>query len=139
MSQFARRTVLVVGMFAFLGFAAMYGFGAFCWGHESYEVKAPNAFSGSRWGVSFGPKQVHLRKNDTLVVRYDAEIHNGHLFIHVFKPFKPFGSEQGHSHYVRTSGKGEFLVPIRETCYYVISIDTSARCDLSYELSWSRR
>jgi hypothetical protein len=136
-----RGLALLTGL-AVVTFLGMYLSGAFCWGYESYEIYSTNTYSKSRYGASFGRKRVYLLANDTLIIRYEASIRKGHLTLHVFKPFKPFGAKDSVSRTVYNSGQGEFILRIRESCYYVICISPhpgNGGYDLSYEATWSRR
>jgi len=95
---------------------------------------------GSEWGfddfVFFDGQEV--------VIEYDAEIHAGSLWFHVFQPFDgEFGD--GVTHYVTETGKGTWTTPITKTGYYHVSIEPTVvrgkgvGWDLSYSVKWGAR
>ncbi len=144
MTRFSTKQIAatVFGAIA-AGFLLFWFFGGICWRYESYEVQQESVFSGSRYGVSLGPKQFYLRKGQTLALSYSAKIKHGSVDFFFAKPFKSaLNTKGGKMDRVTASGSGEFRYPIPESGFYRISTWTMldrGKTDLSYTAHWTAR
>jgi len=140
MAFFARyKTACYVGLALIAGFVAYLAYDTgMCFGSADYTVEF-DGFGSSHRGVCLGCKSFYLRKGQTLKVSYDVEIRRGYLHLHLINRSAPFMKGTVRSDYAKTSGKGDFIVPIRESGWYVIRIDGSPDgrgYDLDYTASW---
>lgn len=106
-----RRWLIGSGAAAML-FVAMYVAGLFHRGYESKRI----AFSGAsriESGRGFGATTMHLRRGQSLVLQYDAEIEHGGLTVRLTKRFAPLAAVPGGAKTIDRSGSGQLRVAPR--------------------------
>jgi len=140
MTFFARyKTACYVGIALIGAFAAFFAYDTgMCFGFQDRTVYM-EGFGSARHGISLGSNTFYLRKGQTFVTAYDVEIRRGYLHVHLINRNAPFMKGTVMSEWVRTSAKGEFTLPIRESGWYVLMIDDSPDgrgYDLDYTASW---
>lgn len=98
----------------------------------------------NRMGTELGFDDFVFFDGQEVVVEYDAEIHKGSLWFHVFQPFDGKLGD-GVTHYVTESGSGTWTTPITKTGFYHVTVEPSAvrgvgvGWDLSYSVKWGAR
>ena len=94
--------------------------------------------------TQIGLKTFAFLKGQTIVIRYDAEIRRGCLWLQVWHMFRE-GKDSSVSTCITASGTGEWTVPVTETGVYAVIIDSSVirgvrpGWDMSYAAWWGAR
>jgi hypothetical protein len=129
-------TTYVSGMFPWLGYAS--------WTRSSFGAGGLTIVGESKRGFDVGPDDFLFVEGQEIFIDYDVSITAGSLWFHVFQPFDGVLGE-GQTHYVTTSGKGTWTMPVEKTAIYHITIEPSPTkgpgrgWDISYEVAWGAR
>lgn len=135
---------------AVIGWAGAYFSGAWPWlgfaslARSSHGAGAITIVGETRMGTEYGFDEFVFFEGQEIVIDYDAEIHAGSLWFHVFQPWDGVLGD-GTTHYVTSSGKGQWTMRVPETGYYHITVEPSVvrgkgkGWDMAYTAWWGAR
>jgi len=143
---------LAAVILAMLVWPAGYAAGAFPWlGYASRSGRSvsigpgPGVIIGETGDrMSLGLTSFVFFAGQNIVVSYDAEIRRGCLWLQVWHAFRQ-GRGSNVSQCVTTSGAGEWVVPVTETGYYTVIVNSSVAhgagpdWDMRYTVWWGAR
>ncbi|MFN2427054.1 MAG: hypothetical protein ABR587_11485 [Candidatus Binatia bacterium] len=143
-----RGAVLLVAVI--VGWAGSYASGVWPWiGYAWLERSSFGAgniriIGEDRVGTQLGFDNFVFFEGQEIVIEYDVEIRRGSLWFHVFQPFDGKLGD-GTTHYVTTSGRGTWTMPVTKTGYYHVTIEPSVTrgpgvgFEMGYTAKWGAR
>jgi hypothetical protein len=108
-------------------------------GAAVYQFTGPTNLVDSRYGWTLGPKTVNLRRGQTFIVNYEADIKRGSLHFRVDRGWYGVSNGSIGAHAVHASGSEQFKAAIPSDGWYRLTISGRADggCDLDYFAKWS--
>ena len=134
------KRLWVLSIFAaFAVIAYCYIDGQLTCGAAAYQLTGRTNLVEKGPGWTLGPKTVYLRRGQTFVVNYEADIKRGSLHFRLDRGWYGGNNGSAGAHAVHASGSGQFKAAILSDGWYRLTISGRADggCDLDYFATWS--